>query len=1236
MIVITCLLATVAFATVGFLKIRNNLETYNDKDCTTPVTTTPGLVFEKAAGLALAEGDIGNGNCNNELGGTRQWQFYCLSEGQYPVFFMKGCTATFEFEIFGKANGELANGECVPAMYKDPILGCKNDIWTKFTRTGDICGDNYPVSTLADLPTTQCVGAPTARPSARPSSRPSAYPSTKPTVKPSAHPTYDGNVQGSTDKVVVQVFFKDLSSGESSQVCTQGGIFYNTIKKPIQRALTVSGSQIATQANCEWNSDDGVYDVVGLQMEVTSLTTTQSASLTDDLTSGFFLTFLKNEMATHGYSGSGYKITANWLVVEPSARPTWHPTGKPTGKPSEKPTAHPSSKPSWHPSQEPSGDPSIDPTLTPTSKPSLNPTPHPSVIPSLPSSFPSTAEPSPAPTPPPSPPPTTNPTPPPTPNPTPPPTPSPTNPTPPPTMSDNPTPPPTLPPNVPSPAPADNPTPPPSVGRPQPTPNPTLVPPTPSPSHLPTPIPSPPPTIYNIRAAIATVYTTRANALGMENNRDTLEAVCGKNVFSEFAPLVKQAREYQERVGAYERWIDVHENSGAEEEVSSERSLVEADDNAKQLVNAVEEISTIDLQTLEGVCEAVIALNAIPATQYGRVKSLKRLDDIKNKATPMFAAVDMWSALYVYDESIVEENLVLHSRLVDEDERTAMRAFNGVCHDTDGNVKKFAAAWDEMQEIAARYEEGSGKTYGLPDDDESQVLAAFGKLSQGAINALCKVGRQKYHVQEPIEGYWGASMKRNIQTNRKEYWIGKLAADVSHSGFDALVNAQDQMWRAIASDFASAKATCDDLVAHAPFDVFDTTASLAFKQSQNEILEAFHGCFAVESTEDNSFNSGRFLTSNDNATVSDWERFENHNTLCMGVDDLSATSSMSFADLFVLILNCRDTLQKKLALMDNKNNGYYESPKIYCEDVLVQNATEITLGNLAFWGTDELGDHYFHCVENIKTDAQTKYLDNRLRVCGVVAQNSASSVSGMTDAFSEGVALNMESIAGQIKKMNTPLIPINEGRWVSVDKADSENFEVKPIPSLAFRIIVPEGSNIGLQSMKEEVQRIVDIGVFDRLVVDEWDRSTIEYEVSDAEVISHIENIQKFLAKGFSVDGIYVAVESMLIAAELRTDMAAAFEAAEVEYSHIQYKCAMKKDDLTPRKMAPENIETMESQETTGDASATRAPVNIDNSSTNEPSTTVEEVLTTTTVLSAVPAQTIAAAVALAGVVALF
>jgi hypothetical protein len=161
---------------------------------------------------------------------------------------------------------------------------------------------------------------------------------------------------------------------------------------------------------------------------------------------------------------------------------------------------------------------------------------------------------------------------------------------------------------------------------------------------------------------------------------------------------------------------------------------------------------------------------------------------------------------------------------------------------------------------------------------------------------------------------------------------------------------------------------------------------------------------------------------------------------------------------------------------------------------------------------------------------------------------------------------------------------LDEKRWVDITKEDASSFNVDPITALAFHVVIPEGADVSqmTDSIKQEVQKHVDIGEFNRMIVD-GNHAMLEYDVSDDQVIGHVDNIKQFLAEGFTVDGNKFEIESVMIPSELHPDVSAAFEAAEVPYKHIKFNCALRQTDLTPRHM-------MTHEETSTEPPATEAP----------------------------------------------
>jgi len=671
-------------------------------------------------------------------------------------------------------------------------------------------------------------------------------------------------------------------------------------------------------------------------------------------------------------------------------------------------------------------------------------------------------------------------------------------------------------------------------------------------------------------------YGVESNALGLEENRNFLEAVCGHNVYSEFAPIVTESVAYNDRLDAYTRWMDQYAGSAPR---------AEPDANAQALMTALGQVAAKDEATLNSMCEAVIQLNGIPEDAYGRVKSLIRLDSTKAAALPPNPNVDIWSALWNAQKDSHEDDLaVLSPRLVVDGKAT--EAFDAVCNDNGGkHLKAFNDAWTHTESYAAKYEHFTGQSFGLVEPEEAQVLNAFGRVD---FTEACNVGRNKYGVSggdgRNLDGhaYWIDAHKRNIPTNRPEYWFGKIALeqDVGQAGFDALMHAENGLMRAFAVDQADAQKCCKKATAAAEFDIFDSAASLAWKEKQHEVRHAFVMCYMDEHRTMESDGSRNLMPN--------WSQFAESDTICMNLNELTRHSVVSYEDMKIASITCRDQLENKLSVLFNRKTAEHADADKYCTEY-IQSAAEadgkITFGHLAYWATQTDGEHYFSCVEKVVIEAQQSYHDNRLQACAVLQGATAAQLEGLGDAWSTGDGLNMMEVADALVAVNTPLIPSNEHGWLDVTKNDDKTWKVTPITSLQISVNIPDGADVSdmTQSIKAAVQKQIDIGEFDTMTVAD-NVATFEWSVHDDEIISHAKNIKSFRETGFTIDGKTFTVKNVMIAGGLHQTVAKALEAAELEYDQTQFHCALRADDLTPRRP----LDAIEKKET--EAPATDPP----------------------------------------------
>ena len=190
-----------------------------------------------------------------------------------------------------------------------------------------------------------------------------------------------------------------------------------------------------------------------------------------------------------------------------------------------------------------------------------------------------------------------------------------------------------------------------------------------------------------------------------------------------------------------------------------------------------------------------------------------------------------------------------------------------------------------------------------------------------------------------------------------------------------------------------------------------------------------------------------------------------------------------------------------------------------------------------------------------------------LQACAVLQGATAAQLDGLGDAWSTGDALNMQEVADDLVAANTPLIPTNEHRWLDVQKNEDKTWKVTPITSLQISVHIPEGADVSdmTQSIKAAVQKQIDIGEFDAMKV-AGDLATFEWSVHDDEIISHAKNINSMKQSGFTIDGQTFNVHHVMIAGGLHQTVAKALEKAGLEYDQTQFHCALRADDLTPRR----------------------------------------------------------------------
>ena len=112
-----------------------------------------------------------------------------------------------------------------------------------------------------------------------------------------------------------------------------------------------------------------------------------------------------------------------------------------------------------------------------------------------------------------------------------------------------------------------------------------------------------------------------------------------------------------------------------------------------------------------------------------------------------------------------------------------------------------------------------------------------------------------------------------------------------------------------------------------------------------------------------------------------WDKFAGQETICMNLNELTRHSVVSYEDMKIASITCRDTLEAKLSVLFNRKTDEHPDEAKYCTEYIQSAAEakgEITFGHLAYWTTETDGDHYFSCVENLVIEAQQSYHDNRV------------------------------------------------------------------------------------------------------------------------------------------------------------------------------------------------------------------------------------------------------------------
>jgi hypothetical protein len=231
-------------------------------------------------------------------------------------------------------------------------------------------------------------------------------------------------------------------------------------------------------------------------------------------------------------------------------------------------------------------------------------------------------------------------------------------------------------------------------------------------------------------------------------------------------------------------------------------------------------------------------------------------------------------------------------------------------------------------------------------------------------------------------------------------------------------------------------------------------------------------------------------------------------------------------------------------------------------------------GDLAFWHVEQDGDNFFDCVEEVVVEAQKLYVDNRARVCAVMAKTTADSLANLGDSFSASNALDMTEVTQSILDMNAPLIPVEYfEEWVDVERVSGDNFNVKWVPGLQFTITKPSGYETALADMQKSVkivlQKMMDIGEFD---VFDTDTGLVTYYVNEEQVLSHLANIRYLMKNGIKIDDQTFGISDVRVPKVLFPGVAEAFQAANMAFTETQYSCALRRGDLTPHAMSDAHV----------------------------------------------------------------